>query len=120
MAVVTEVHGYTGEFYRRFNIPEDTDCPCGEALQTREHILRECPIYDNERPIIRATSANFGLTEMMGTKEGIVALAEFLQKSGAFTKSGRVWKDREIPILEDEPEPDISDDEEEDEASDHG
>ncbi|CAK5263969.1 unnamed protein product [Mycena citricolor] len=111
-------HGYTGEFYQRFNIPEDVDCPCGETVQTREHILRECPLYDAQRPIIRATSANFGLRDILGTKEGIVALAEFLKESGAFTRNGRVWQDRENPVLEDEPEPELSDDEENDDDDD--
>ena len=36
-------HGYTGEFRRRFFPGEDITCPCGEEVQTREHIITRCP-----------------------------------------------------------------------------
>ena len=39
-------HGYTGEFYRRFVPNESSDCPCGEPLQTRKHIIRDCARYE--------------------------------------------------------------------------
>jgi len=39
-------NGYTGEYYSRMVPSENVDCPCGERLQTREHILRECPRYE--------------------------------------------------------------------------
>ncbi|KAJ3759891.1 hypothetical protein EV360DRAFT_40953 [Lentinula raphanica] len=36
-------HAFVGKYYSKFVPGENVDCPCGEALQTREHILRECP-----------------------------------------------------------------------------
>ncbi|CAK5283362.1 unnamed protein product [Mycena citricolor] len=105
-------HGYLGKFYQRFNIPEDVDCPCGEPIQTQDHVLRWCPLYNKHRPIIRATSANFYEEIILGMKEGIVALAQFLKDSGAFTRSGHPWKDCDLPTLINEPDPEISEDEE--------
>ncbi|KAJ7679795.1 hypothetical protein B0H14DRAFT_2175015, partial [Mycena olivaceomarginata] len=36
-------HCYSGEYYSQFVPSESIDCPCGEAFQIREHIIRECP-----------------------------------------------------------------------------
>ncbi|KAJ7573634.1 hypothetical protein C8J56DRAFT_981737 [Mycena floridula] len=41
----------------------------------------------------------------MDTKKGILALAEFIEKSDAFTKTGKPRKDRDMPTLEEEPDP---------------
>jgi ribonuclease HI len=40
-------HAFLGEYYKHFNIPvDDTACPCGKPLQTRNHVLYDCPLYD--------------------------------------------------------------------------
>ncbi|PBK59867.1 hypothetical protein ARMSODRAFT_847147, partial [Armillaria solidipes] len=36
-------HGYIGEYYSQFVPSENVNCPCGEAYQTREHIICKCP-----------------------------------------------------------------------------
>lgn len=36
-------HAFTGEYYARFVPTENVACPCGTHLQTRKHILLECP-----------------------------------------------------------------------------
>ncbi|KAJ7471919.1 hypothetical protein FB451DRAFT_1251417 [Mycena latifolia] len=103
-------HGYTGEYYSTFVPSEDIDCPCGEAFQTREHLLRECTLYENQRHILEKVSRDVSLPEILGTKEGITALAEFLDKSGAFTKTGEPRCQPSLPTYEDELEPDWDDD----------
>ena len=80
-------HGYNGEYYRRFVPTESTRCQCGEGLQTREHVLRECPLFNEHRPYLRKVSEDISLPEILGTRDGISALTTFLEKSGAFTKS---------------------------------
>ena len=45
-------HGYFGDYYARFNIPEQVSCSCGATLQTREHILFDCPLLDKARYIL--------------------------------------------------------------------
>jgi ribonuclease HI len=81
-------HNYSGEYYAKFVPSENINCPCGEPLQTREHILRECPRYTAHRQILRDTSPRLFLPTLLGSKEGIKATASFLERSGAFTKTG--------------------------------
>ncbi|KAJ3850239.1 hypothetical protein EV368DRAFT_16294, partial [Lentinula lateritia] len=68
--------------------------PCGEELQTCEHILRICHRYEDSRHILRKASH---LKDILGTKEGIEALTEFLDESGAFTKTGKQQKAQSEP-----------------------
>jgi len=89
LAVVTQAragHGYFGEYYQTHNIQESTACPCGEELQTREHIVFECQIHDDHRYIITKGAPDHQLATLFGTKAGVEALAEFVKKSKAFQK----------------------------------
>ena len=105
-------HIYTGEFYRRFVPDESSDCPCGEPLQTREHIIRDCTRYEAHHDVLRKVSATLSLPEILGTRKGLEALAAFLEKSGAFTKTGRPRILVRSPVVEDEQSDDDDDDEE--------
>ncbi|EJD36481.1 hypothetical protein AURDEDRAFT_34626, partial [Auricularia subglabra TFB-10046 SS5] len=78
-------HAFTGEYYRSINKPErGFACPCGAALQTRNHILAECPDYEQHRDILRDVSPSLSIPELLGTKAGIHATAKFIRRSGAF------------------------------------
>ncbi|KAJ3738241.1 hypothetical protein EV360DRAFT_3934, partial [Lentinula raphanica] len=77
-------HAFLGEYYSKFVPIKNVDCPCGAELQTREHILRECPKYEDYRYILQKVSQDICLTDILGTEEGIEALTEFLDMSGAF------------------------------------
>ena len=44
---------------------------------------------------------------LLGTKNGIAALSDFLLKSGAFSRTGTTPADPAPPMLANEPEPDI-------------
>jgi hypothetical protein len=82
-------HAFMGEFYVRHNIiDEPAGCPCGAELQTREHILSECPRYANWRHLLLEQSNTLSMTAILGTENGIKALATFIARSGAFTKVG--------------------------------
>ncbi|EAU90359.2 hypothetical protein CC1G_09041 [Coprinopsis cinerea okayama7 len=82
-------HSYTGEFRRRFFPTQPHHCPCGEAAtETREHIIIHCKRYEDWRWILREVSQDVALPDILGTKQGIEALAEFLDRSGAFTRTG--------------------------------
>ncbi|KAF8206201.1 hypothetical protein K438DRAFT_1714509 [Mycena galopus ATCC 62051] len=106
-------HGFTGEFYNRFIFSEDVDCPCGEVFQTREHLLCECPQYEGQRHILREASRDLSLPDILGTKEGVAALAKFLEESGAFTKTGKARREPELPVFADEPDPQSDEEDEE-------
>ncbi|KAF7330237.1 RnaseH domain transposon factor [Mycena venus] len=107
-------HCFSGEYYSRFVPSENVNCPCGEEFQTREHILRVCPRYEDQRHILRSVSRDISLPEILGTKDGITALAKFLEESGAFTKTGTPRRPQELPLFDDEPDPGESDDESDD------
>jgi hypothetical protein len=105
-------HGFLGEYYNQFVPDENVDCPCGEPFQTREHILRDCPKYQTHRHILEEESRDISLPEILGTEKGIEALIDFLEESGAFTKTWKpISKPRE-PSFDDEPNP--AEDEDED------
>nr|GAT48620.1 RnaseH domain transposon factor [Mycena chlorophos] len=104
-------HCFSGEYYSRFVPSEDTDCPCGEHIQTREHIICDCPRYDEHRGILRKTSRHLSLPQILGTKEGITALSKFLDASGAFTKTGHSRAPVLLPTFDNEPDPPDTDDE---------
>ncbi|KAJ6514970.1 hypothetical protein C8R47DRAFT_1206326 [Mycena vitilis] len=74
------------------------------TINVSAHILQECPRYDDHRDILRKASATIHLPDILGTKEGIAALADFIEKSGAFTKTGAPRPARTIPTFEEEPE----------------
>ncbi|KAJ7670673.1 hypothetical protein DFH06DRAFT_980915 [Mycena polygramma] len=77
---------------------------CGAGFETRAHILQECPRYDEYRDILRKASPTIHLPDILGTKNGIAALADFIEKSGAFTKTGTPRPIRTIPSFDDEPD----------------
>ncbi|KAJ7837896.1 hypothetical protein B0H14DRAFT_2362035 [Mycena olivaceomarginata] len=77
-------HGFIGEYYNRF---------WREVLQAHEHLFCECPLYQDLRHILRGASRDLSLPEILGTKDGVEALAKFLEESGAFTKMGKArWE----------------------------
>jgi ribonuclease HI len=121
-------HSFVGEYYNRFNIPEETGCGCGEPLQTRTHVLYHCPLYDEHRHLLQVDGNELDEEALLGTPDGLKALVAFLAASGAFTKTGRPrtadampsWDDFErnwVPSDSDDEDgtPDGSEDEEGDE-----
>ncbi|KAF5377839.1 hypothetical protein D9615_006682 [Tricholomella constricta] len=94
-------HAFIGEYYSKFVPTEPTECPCGEAIQTREHIITTCPIYDDHRHILTEDYPELDLKDILGTKNGIEALAKFIKQSGAFTKTGAPRHDSAQPTIDD-------------------
>jgi ribonuclease HI len=104
-------HAFIGEYYEKFVPTESIHCPCGEHRQTRDHILRSCTKYAAHRHILIKASPGIYLPDILGTHKGIMALAEFLSVSGAFTKTGNPRGLKTAPAFEDEPEIVQNDDE---------
>ena len=95
-------HGYTGEYYHRFHIndhPHECDCPLpGPILQTRDHIIRECPNFENGRSILRKKfprleNPKFQLASIL-KRDNLPTLLKWMKRSGAFTKKGIPWDDK--------------------------
>ena len=75
------------EYYRRFVPSESPECPCGEApIQTHDHILIDCPLYDGARSHLRRASRSLCIPTLLGTYKGLKAVARFLTSSNAFSK----------------------------------
>ena len=101
-------HSYTGEFRQSFIplSPEPTSCPCNnDLLETRTHIIVDCPRYNYHRGILTKASRSLYLPILLGSKEGISALAEFIVKSGAFSRTGRTSTPHSPPCFDNEPIP---------------
>jgi hypothetical protein len=81
-------HAFTGEYYRRFRPNDPTGCPCGFGpVQTREHIIRECPLHSHARHHLTKVSPTLSLPVILGSHAGLVALTKFLKDSSAFKKT---------------------------------
>jgi hypothetical protein len=80
-------HAFLGEYYRRFVPTEPVACPCGAILQTREHILRECHLFNHARHHLREASDTLSLPILLGSPKGLAAVAKFLDSSNAFVKT---------------------------------
>ncbi|KAF8289634.1 hypothetical protein DL93DRAFT_2047752, partial [Clavulina sp. PMI_390] len=79
-------HAHIGSYYSRFVPSESAECSCGHHIQTREHILQDCPLYDRYRHILGEDEEDRAMEELLGTREGVARLAEFIEISGAFEK----------------------------------
>jgi ribonuclease HI len=104
-------HTYTGEYGRRFHLNDDHNCPCGEELQTRDHIIRDCTKFARKHDMLIRLSRDIFLLEILGTEEGIKALSTFLKDTSAFKAAGRQAAPKEAPRFEEQPNPPISDEE---------
>ena len=97
--------------------PDPNSCPCdNEITETRNHILRDCARYNRHRKILVKASRALSLSVLLGTKDGIEALSEFLIKSGAFSRTGTPHTNPTAPLIENEPEPNMEQELEEDEG----
>ena len=82
-------HGYLGEYYLNFVHYESLWCPCTDkvsnpTLQTRDHVLYECPSYEAHRHLID----NRSIFSMINPKDGLQDFIKFLKGTGAITKAG--------------------------------
>jgi hypothetical protein len=80
-------HGHIGDCYARFVPTEPSSCPCGEPLQTRDHILTDCDLHNDHRHILHKACPTLSTSFILGTRKGINALAHFLKDSEAFKKA---------------------------------
>jgi hypothetical protein len=82
-------HAFLGEFYNRMIPSEKIDCECGEELQTRQHVLRDCPLFEAERFRLRKVIPSVDERKIVHSKAGRAALLDFLSNTRAFLKPHR-------------------------------
>lgn len=90
-ALVTQCrtgHAFMGEYYDHRVPDNDVDCPCGHHYQSCAHILQDCILYEQHRNLLLAVSPTLDVHTILSTIKGIRALAKFISRTGAFTKTG--------------------------------
>jgi hypothetical protein len=93
------MHSYNNYYYNRFNIEHDLTCLCGDVLPpepssfVQNHILQVCDEYclRKHQHILCKVSQDSHIPILLGSAKGLLATAQFLLKTGAFTKSGQVY-----------------------------
>ncbi|KAI5115066.1 hypothetical protein M0805_006802 [Coniferiporia weirii] len=80
-------HGHFSAYAAHFlpNLP--ISCPCGAPLQTREHLLLECPIFQSARGPLPVEARPSAQPPAWGSKLGLGWLFPFLRRSTAFMRS---------------------------------
>ena len=88
-------HAFTGEYTQRFFPPhtqEQLACPCGEPLQTIEHVLLHCPSYiDARRKHLTVFDRPRALHQLFDRPERVLGMLRFLQETGACAKPRERW-----------------------------
>ncbi|KIK22550.1 hypothetical protein PISMIDRAFT_59211, partial [Pisolithus microcarpus 441] len=62
-------HAFLGEYHSTFVPTEDPSCPCGEPIQTRQHIITSCPTFENHRNILRTASEGLVISDLLERKK---------------------------------------------------
>ena len=102
----TTGHAYTGEYFKRFNIPKPTVCPCHSSgyppvLHSRDHLLRACPHFESQRILLRRhapriDNPKWSIGNLL--RDQHFDHLEFLSSTGALSR-GLVPKDDPIGVL---------------------
>lgn len=88
-------HAFTGEYTARFRgnklpqpLPEEAvACPCGELPQTSEHILIECPLYEDARRKYLSTRGRaWSLDQLFDLPLHCTGTMRFLEETQACAK----------------------------------
>ncbi len=82
-------HAFIGQYYRQFIPTETINCCCGELIETRLHILQECPLYEEWWHLLNNDENQFNLADILGTDDGATKVSSFLEASGAYEKKPR-------------------------------
>jgi ribonuclease HI len=89
-------HAFTGEYTQRFfppHTPDQVACPCGERVQTVEHILLECRLYNAaRRKHLTAHGRPRTLSQLFAHPERVQEVLRFLEETGACAKPRAVWE----------------------------
>ena len=90
------INAFTGEYTQRFfplHTPEQIACPCGEPIQTTEHILTNCPMYDAaRRRHLSAGGPPRSLLQLFANAKQARAVLCFLEETKACAKPRVAWE----------------------------
>ena len=100
-------HAYTDKYFKRFNIPKPTVCPCHSSgyppvLHSRDHLLRACPHFESQRILLRChapriDNPRWSIGNLL-RDQYFDHLLKFLSSTGALSR-GLVPKDNPSRVL---------------------
>jgi hypothetical protein len=89
-------HAFVGSYTQRFfpqHTQEQVACPCGEPVQTVEHVLLECPLHTAARQThLTASGRPRNLSQLFNHPKRVNSLLRFLEETGACAKPRAVWE----------------------------
>jgi Reverse transcriptase (RNA-dependent DNA polymerase)/Endonuclease-reverse transcriptase len=89
-------HAFTGEYTQRFyplHTQDQIACPCGEPVQTIEHVLLHCPRYSEARQkFLAANGRPRTLPQLFDKPENVLEMLRFLEETGACAKPRERWE----------------------------
>ena len=89
-------HAFTGEYTQRFyplHTQDQIACPCGEPLQTTEHVLLHCPLHSAaRRELFTANGRLRTLPQLFDKSERVLKTLLFLKETGACAKPRATWE----------------------------
>ena len=89
-------HAFTGEYTQRFfpqHTPEQVACQCGATLQTVEHVLLQCPLFNAARHRHLTVSGRpRSFPQLLENPERAQTLLRFLEETRACSKPQAEWE----------------------------
>ncbi|KAG1896330.1 uncharacterized protein F5891DRAFT_958852, partial [Suillus fuscotomentosus] len=76
----------SSKYHASFVQTEPTGCSCEMPRQTREHLLRDCPLFICQRIHLHAVSNINILNKTLGMEKEIEAQAKLIHEPDAFKK----------------------------------
>jgi ribonuclease HI len=80
-------HCFAGEYYARFVPSEGRGCKCGDPFESFNHVIFECHAYAGARSALYHRFRFPTRRLLFGSESGLEALADFLHRCRAFTKT---------------------------------
>jgi hypothetical protein len=83
----TQHCGLNQYYLYRFNVKDDPQCPCdGEGIETAEHFLLLCNIYEIEREVLRKEvgEGRMKVEKLLGHPKKIKHTLEFVRETERF------------------------------------
>jgi Reverse transcriptase (RNA-dependent DNA polymerase)/Endonuclease-reverse transcriptase len=89
-------HAFTGEYTQRFfpqHTPEQVACQCGEPIQTVEHVLLQCPLFNAaRRKHLTVNGRPRSFPQLLENSERTRSLLQFLEETRACNKPRAEWE----------------------------
>lgn len=89
-------HAFVGAYTQRFfplHTPNQIACPCGEPIQTVEHVLLHCPLHSaSRRSHFPAGDRPRSLAQLFANPTRVAEVLRFLEETGTCVKPREVWE----------------------------